>query len=132
VRAWLLLVGALALHVADEALTGFLDFYNPLVMRIREAIPWFPAPTFTFAVWLSGLLAGLVALTALAPAVRRDAFGTRFASWALTVVMFMNGAGHLAGSIYFRRWLPGTTSAPLLLIASVILGRATVGDSHRR
>ena len=28
--AWLALVVALALHVADEALTGFLDVYNPV------------------------------------------------------------------------------------------------------
>ena len=34
-RAWRLLVGALAPHVLDEALTGFLDFYNPLVLSIR-------------------------------------------------------------------------------------------------
>jgi hypothetical protein len=38
--------------------------------------------------------------------------------------MFMNGVGHLAGSVYFERWLPGATSAPLLLITSIGLGRA--------
>jgi hypothetical protein len=41
-RAWLLLVGALAVHVLDEALTNFLDFYNPLVLSIRSQLPWFP------------------------------------------------------------------------------------------
>jgi len=46
--AWLLLVGALAAHVADEATTGFLDFYNPLVTSIRSRAPWFPMPTFDF------------------------------------------------------------------------------------
>ena len=34
-RAWYFLVSALAIHVADEALTDFLSFYNPLVLRIR-------------------------------------------------------------------------------------------------
>jgi hypothetical protein len=47
VQAWLLLAAVLAIHVVDEALTGFLDFYNPLVSRIRQQIPWFPMPTFT-------------------------------------------------------------------------------------
>jgi hypothetical protein len=39
--------------------------------------------------------------------------------------MFLNGLGHLGGSLYFQRWLPGATSAPLLLVASVMLARAT-------
>src|SRR5262245_26930110 len=123
-RAWLLLVGVLALHVIDEALTGFLDFYNPLVLSIRTEIPWFPMPTFTFGPWLAGLAILVVVLALLAPAVRRGAAGTALASWVLSVIMFMNGVGHLAGSVYFQRWLPGATSAPLLLAASVGLAMA--------
>lgn len=124
-RAWLLLVGALAVHVADEASTGFLAFYNPLVLSIRAQASWFPMPTFTFADWLTGLVAVVVLLASLAPAVRRGAAATTLGSWIFSVIMFMNGLGHLAGSVYWQRWLPGTTSAPLLLGASVLLARAT-------
>lgn len=124
-RAWLVLVGALAAHVLDEALTGFLDFYNPLVLRIRSQASWFPMPTFTFDAWLAGLIVLVVVLALLTPAVRQDALGTRLASWAFSAIMFVNGLGHLAGSVYFQRWLPGATSAPLLLVASVLLARAT-------
>jgi hypothetical protein len=60
------------------------------------------------------------------PAVRRGARGTTLVSLALSVIMFMNGAGHLAGSILLARWLPGATSAPLLLVTSVVLARATL------
>lgn len=123
-RAWLLLVGVLAVHVLDEALTGFLDFYNPLVLGIRSQMPWFPMPTFTFGVWLAGLALLVLLLVVLAPAVHRGARATGVASWLLSVVMFMNGLGHLAGSLYYRRWLPGATSAPLLLAASVLLAYA--------
>ena len=123
-HAWLLLTGALAVHVADEALTGFLEFYNPLVLSIRSQIPWFPMPTFTFGVWFAGLIVLVLVLACLAPAVRRGAIGTRSASWILSLIMFMNGVGHLAGSVYFQRWLPGATSAPLLLVGSVLLARA--------
>ena len=131
-RAWLVLVAVLAVHVLDEALTGFLDFYNPLVLSIRSRVSWFPMPTFTFGVWLGGL-AGLIVVLALARgAVRRGVPGTRPASWVFAVIMFMNGLGHLAGSMYFQRWLPGTTSAPLLLAASVFLARATSARSHWR
>jgi hypothetical protein len=124
-RAWLLLVAALAVHVIDEALTDFLGFYNPLVLAIRNEIPWFPMPTFTFGVWLVGLAVAVAVLALLAPAVRRGGAGTRLASWTFAVIMFMNGLGHLAGSVYFQRWLPGVTSAPLLLAASAGLAWAT-------
>lgn len=124
-RAWLALVAVLALHVVDEASTGFLDFYNPLVLRIRSQLPWFPMPTFTFDVWVAGLAALVVVLALLGPAVHRGVAGTRFASWAFSVIMFGNGLGHLIGSVHFQRWLPGATSAPLLLIASALLARHT-------
>jgi hypothetical protein len=124
-RAWLLLVAALAAHVTDEAMTGFLEFYNPLVLRIRSRVPWYPMPTFAFDVWLGGLILALLVLALLAPAVRRGAFGTRLASWAFSTIMFLNGIAHLVGSVYFQRWLPGATSAPLLVVASVLLARAT-------
>lgn len=129
-RAWLLLVAALAVHVVDEALTDFLDFYNPLVLSARSQIPWFPMPTFTFEVWIAGLVLLVLVLAFLAPAVRRGGFAVPFASWVLSVVMFMNGLGHLAGSLYFQRWLPGATSAPLLLAASLLLARATWQRQH--
>jgi hypothetical protein len=112
--------------VIDEAATGFLDFYNPLVMSIRSEYRWFPMPTFTFGVWLAGLAALVAALAWLARAVRRGAFGTRAASWIFAAIMLLNGVGHLAGSVYFQRWLPGATSAPVLLAASVLLMRATL------
>jgi hypothetical protein len=130
-RAWLFLVAALALHVLDEALTGFLDFYNPLVLQLRESLGFWPMPTFTFGVWLSGLVALVVILAVLTPAVRRGAAGTRLVSWVLAVIMLGNGIAHLAGSVYYRRWLPGATSAPLLLVASMMLMNATLARSRR-
>jgi hypothetical protein len=124
-QAWLLLVGSLALHVIDEALTGFLDFYNPLVLGIRSQTPWFPMPMFTFGIWFAGLVVFVLVLAGLAPLVRRGGTAIWLASWALAIIMVMNGVGHLAGSLYFQRWLPGSTSAPLLLATSVLLMRAT-------
>lgn len=124
-QAWFGLVAALGVHVVDEAMTDFLGFYNPLMLAIRSRMPWFPMPTFTFRVWLAGLVTLVVALALLGPAVRRDAAGTRLASWAFSAVMFLNGLGHLGGSLYFQKWLPGTTSAPVLVVASIALARCT-------
>jgi hypothetical protein len=123
-RAWLTLVGALALHVADEASTGFLDFYNPLVIDLRARLRWFPARPFEFWTWLAALVVAVLVLATLSVAVRRDARGMRVAGWVFAGIMALNGLGHLAGSIYFGRWLPGATSAPLLIVASLVLARA--------
>jgi hypothetical protein len=124
-RAWLLLVGALGLHVFDEALTGFLEFYNPLVGRIRSRVGWFPMPAFTFDAWLTGLVIAVVLLATLTPVIRRGSGVARAISYFFSALMFLNGLGHLGGSVYFERWLPGATSAPLLLVASTMLARAT-------
>lgn len=124
-RAWLFLVAALGFHVLDEALTGFLDFYNPLVLQLRERLGFWPMPTFTFGVWLPGLIAAVVILALLTPVVRLGAAGMGILSWVFAVIMLGNGFAHLAGSVYYRRWLPGATSSPLLIIAAIALVKAT-------
>lgn len=124
-HAWILLVGALGLHVIDEAATDFLGFYNPLVHSLRVRWPWFPMPTFTFGFWLTGLVVLVLGLAFLAPAVRKNILGTGLASWVLSGIMFLNGVGHLGGSLYMQRWLPGATSAPLLILASAVLAKRT-------
>jgi len=119
--AWLALTAVLALHVCDEAATGFLGFYNPLVLQLRARFGWFPAPTFRFSIWLIGLALLVLLLWGLAPLIARGGTAASILSWALGAIMFMNGAAHLGGSAYWGRWLPGSTTAPLLLIASVWL-----------
>jgi hypothetical protein len=127
---WIALVAALAVHVADEAATGFLDFYNPLVRSVRTTLPWFPMPIFTFRVWLAGLIGLIALLAAMTPWIARRGMGAGVVTLIFAVIMALNGIGHLAGSLYFGRWLPGTTSAPLLLAATVWLARASRSDSR--
>jgi hypothetical protein len=124
-HAWLALVAALALHVVDEALTGFLEFYNPLVLSIRSQVPWFPMPTLTFEDWMTLLVVVLIVLTLFALVVRRGGVIPRLASWIFATIMLLNGIAHLAGSVYFDRWLPGATTAPLMIAGSIWLFRAT-------
>ena len=125
-RAWFVLVGMLALHILDEALNDFLGFYNPLVENMRTRVAWFPMPTFTLVVWLSGLVALVVVLAMLGFVVRRGGIGIHIASLMLSVIMFLNGLGHLIGSIYFQRWLAGATSSLLLIFASILLAYRTL------
>jgi hypothetical protein len=125
--AWVALCLALATHVTDEALTGFLSVYNPTVLALRERLGYWPMPTFEFRDWLTGLIAGTITLLALSPFVFRGARWIRPLFYVFAVIMLLNGLGHTAGTIFgrtvgsvrFPRPMPGFYSSPLLLVTSV-------------
>ena len=119
--AWLALCGGLAIHVADEALTDFLSVYNPAVRAIRARFPFLPLPTFTFPVWLGGLITVTILLFALSPAAFRGEPAMRPAAYVFGVVMAGNGLLHLVGSVYTRKAMPGVYSAPIILAAAIYL-----------
>lgn len=130
--AWVALCLAFALHVADEALTGFLSIYNPTVIALRQRYEWFPMPTFEFAGWLTGLVTAISILFALSPFAFRSARWLRPLAYVFAVVMLVNAAGHTLGTIFgrtvssvtFERPMPGFLSSPLLFAASVYMLRA--------
>jgi hypothetical protein len=123
--AWVALCLALAIHVTDEALTDFLSVYNPAAQAIRERLPFLPLPTFTFEVWLGGLILAVIVLLSLSHAAFRGAWWMAPLSYLFGVLMLGNGLLHLAGSIYLGRAMPGVYSAPLLLGAAIHLLRRT-------
>src|SRR5262249_1066042 len=63
----------LAIHVSDEALTGFLSVYNPTVLAVRRHVNWFPMPVFSFDSWLAGLIVTDLILFSLSWFVARGA-----------------------------------------------------------
>jgi len=119
--AWMVLCGALAVHVADEALTDFLALYNPTVLAIRERYPFLLLTTFTFETWLSLLIFAIVVLTGVSYFVWKGRWAMRPISYAFAGFMLLNGLLHIAGSFYMGTFMPGVYSSPLLLAASVFL-----------
>ena len=121
--AWMVLCGALAIHVADEALTGWLDWYNPTVRAIHEQYPIVSIllPTFTFEIFLSLLIFAVVTLVAVSYFVWKGRWAMRPISHIFAVVMLSNGVFHIAHSIYMRELMPGVYTSPLLLAASIVL-----------
>ena len=125
--AWIALCLALALHVTDEASTGFLNVYNPTVLALRAKLGFWPMPTFAFREWLTGLIVAVVVLLALSPLVFRGVRWMRPIFYIFAVIMLFNGLGHTAGtilghtvsSVRFPRPMPGFYSSPLLLVTSV-------------
>lgn len=125
--AWLAFAAAVAVHVADEAAHDFLSVYNPMVRTIRARLPFLPIPTFSFAVWLGGLIAGIALLFALSPLAFANNAWLRLVAWPLALLIGIgNGLLHLIGSAWFHRWMPGTLSAPLLILAGGFLLRAAI------
>jgi hypothetical protein len=127
--AWILLCLAFCAHVADEALTGFLDVYNPTVIAMRARLSWFPMPTFEYREWLVGLIVANLVLLALTPFAYRNARGLRPLAYFFAGVMLLNGMGHTiftvlgqtVTSVRFPRPAPGFYSSPLLFITSIYL-----------
>lgn len=126
---WLLLCLAFCAHVADEALTGFLNVYNPTVSAIRGRLSWFPMPTFAYRQWLIGLIIANLILLALTPLAYRNTRALRPLAYFFAGVMLLNGMGHTlftvlgrtVASVQFPRPAPGFYSSPLLLITSIYL-----------
>jgi hypothetical protein len=126
---WFGLCVAFALHILDEASTGFLAVYNPTVIILRERWGWFPMPKFEFREWLIVLIVACGLAFCLTPAAVRGMRGLRPLAWFYAVVMFLNGMGHTLFSILghtvpavtFPRPAPGFYSSPLLFAASVWL-----------
>jgi protein-S-isoprenylcysteine O-methyltransferase Ste14 len=128
-RAWLYLCAHLAAHCVEEALNGFLEVWNPFLASVR-ARTGLPLPHFTFDGWLTALVIGIVALTAMTPLVARGVRGFRVASYVFAGVMIANGVNHLASPLYLGQFLPGHYTSPLLILASIWLILAARRVSH--
>jgi hypothetical protein len=141
--AWVGFCLAVALHVTDEAATGFLSVYNPTVLAVRPPGWGFP-PTFEFRGWLTGLILAVLLGMALSPFFFRGRVWVRPVAYFLAVVVgIFNALGHITGTILghtvstvrFARPMPGFYSSPILLAAAVYLlfrlgksGSATVRE----
>jgi hypothetical protein len=130
-RAWFALTIAFALHVFDEATTGFLSIYNPTVTALRARFAWFPMPAFEFREWLVGLSVAVAFCFALTPLAATNARWLRPLAWFYALIMFFNGMGHTlftilgrtVATVTFPRPAPGFYSSPFLFIGSVWLMR---------
>jgi hypothetical protein len=127
--AWFALCVAFALHIVDEASTGFLAVYNPTVTILRGRWSWFPMPTFGFWQWLLVLVVACGLLFCLTPVAARGMRGLRPLAWIYATIMFLNGLshtlfsilGHTVAAVTFPRPAPGFYSSPFMLAASAWL-----------
>jgi hypothetical protein len=126
--AWLGMALALAIHVADEALTGFLPVYNATVIALRGKFLFWPMPTFGFHTWLTTLVVAIGIFAALAPFASQNQRWARATLYFVSIVAgILNATGHIAATILghtvqavrFPRPAPGFYSSPLLLLTAI-------------
>jgi Protein of unknown function with HXXEE motif len=123
-RAWLAMGLFFGLHVIDEAVHDFLDWYNPIARRIRGRLSGlrFP-PVFTFWPWFGGLVLITAALLFATPLAYQGRAWLRPIAIGFAFINIFNGLLHLFAGVVLGRAVPGILSAPLLLAASVWLLR---------
>jgi hypothetical protein len=124
-QAWMVMCGALAIHIADETLSGWLNWYNPTVRAIHEQYQLLLLPillpAFTFEIWLALLIFAVVSLSAASYFVWTGRWAMRPISHVFAVFMLVNALVHIAHSIYMREFMPGVYTSPLLIAASIPL-----------
>jgi hypothetical protein len=120
--SWIAFALAVALHVADEARHDFLATYNPNAQAIRRRLHIPFPPVFTFRVWLSGLIAGVCLLLLLSLFAFHGAHWIRIVALPLAILVGIgNGCLHIGASLYYRRWMAGILSSPVLLVTGTWL-----------
>jgi hypothetical protein len=121
-RAWLALGVVFGLHVMDEALHHFLDWYNPIAKRLRDKLGGLPfPPSFTFWPWLIGLLVVTATFLFLTPLAYEGRTWLKPVAIAFALINVFNGLLHLVAAVVLRRSVPGVLTAPILLAASMWL-----------
>jgi hypothetical protein len=127
--AWLLLTLAFAANFVEEALRGFLGYYNATVLTLYGDISWFPRIDISSRSWFVGSILIIAALLTLTPLAYRNPWRLRSLAFFLAGMMLLEGMGHILATTrgrivapaYFDGASPGFYTSPLLLMASVYL-----------
>jgi hypothetical protein len=127
--AWFLLCLAFGAHIWDEAVHGFLDYYNATILTLWAHFPWFPKIDMEFRPWLTGVSGVAIVLLLLTPFAYRNARWLRPLAYLFAGLQLLNGVahvvvtilGHTVPSVVFDGPAPGFYSAPLLIAFSLFL-----------
>lgn len=120
---YLLLGLAQAAHSVEEMRTHLYDFFWSATGLLHSTIPSFPQfrlAADSFAVLNMTFIALLLGTVPLVYAGRRWAW---FLAGVAAIIEVFNGLAHLSGAVVFGGYVPGVTSAPLLLILGIFLLR---------
>ncbi len=122
-RFWFLGL-AQAAHSAEEMSTKLYQFM--WIATERLGLPRMGMTATTFAVVNMTIIAFLLGV---APFVAARRPGAVAIAWIAAGIEVLNGSGHIAGTVFFRGYVPGAATAPLLIAAGIALLNALRRDS---
>jgi len=129
-RFWLLGL-AQAAHSMEEMRARLYEFFWVATGRLREVAPGFPQVRMSAQTFALLNMLFIAVLLGSVPFVRaRKAPALALAAIA-GVVEVLNGIGHTAAAVWFRGYVPGVATAPLLFVAGVLLLRELFLDRAR-
>jgi len=70
-------------------------------------------------------MVAVLILFLLSPLVFAGRTSLRYVSYGLSILMILNGLGHISASLYWGTLAPGVYSSPVLLLAAVALLAST-------
>lgn len=114
---------AQAAHSFEEIVTHLYDFFWVATGVLHSEFSWFPQFR-----WPADLFAAVnVVLVALLlgswPFVERRNIPALYLAWIAGVVETVNGFNHIAAALFFRGYVPGVVTAPVLLVLGPLLLR---------
>jgi hypothetical protein len=121
-RFWLLGL-VQAAHSIEEMRARLYDFFWVATGRMHEILPAVTQVRMsaqTFALLNMSFIAVLLGSVPFVRARKPAALGLAGIAGAIEV---LNGIGHTAGSIWFRRYVPGVATAPFLFVTGVLVLR---------
>jgi hypothetical protein len=130
-RYWLLGF-AQAAHSMEEMRARLYDFFWIATGRLHEILPAITPVRMSAQTFALLNMSFITILLGTVPAVRaRRPFALGLAGVA-GVIEVLNGIGHTAGAIWFRGYVPGVATAPLLFVTGVLVLGELFGRRERK
>ena len=122
-RSFWLLGLAQAAHSIEEMRMRLYDFFWVATGRLHELVPSVVQVRMSAQTFALLNMTFITVLLGSVPAVRaRHPVALGLAGVAGTIEV-LNGIGHTAGAIWFRGYVPGFATAPLLFVTGVLVLR---------
>ncbi|HEV8231909.1 MAG TPA: HXXEE domain-containing protein, partial [Thermoanaerobaculia bacterium] len=112
---------AQAAHSLEEMRARLYDFFWIATGRLHEILPAVTQVRMSAQTFALLNMSFITILLGTVPAVRaRKPLALGLAGIA-GVIEVLNGIGHTAGAIWFRGYVPGVATAPLLFVSGVLV-----------
>jgi hypothetical protein len=128
-RFWLLGL-AQASHSMEEMRARLYDFFWIATGRLREVAPGLPQVRMSAQTFALLNMLFITVLLGSVPFVRARRTPALVLAAVAGVVEILNGIGHTAGAIWFRGYVPGVATAPLLFVTGVLVLRELLAGAR--